>query len=308
VPPDSPARRIDAYLSGRFTYLSRTEWRRQIEAGKISINGRVVPSANRLVRGGDIVRFDGAGYDEPEVDENVGILYEDDTLLGVDKTGNLPVHPSGRYFNNTLLRILEPRYGRKLYPVHRLDRETSGVILFAKNREAASAIQGAFHRVSKSYIAIVHGMFPDRELRVDAPLGFDTEGGIKKRRLAGAPEGERALTRFRRILYFSGYSLVKAFPETGRLHQVRAHLQYAGYPIVGDKMYGRVAHAYREFIRSGLSDDLRAALEFPRSALHSRSLAFFHPVDKTRITIKAPVPGDFRTFIAEKGGRPCPSR
>ncbi len=305
VPPECDSQRIDAYLSNRFTYLSRTQWQRQIEEGRVRLNGSEAGCTHRKVRGGDVVRFEGVGYEEPEVDADIGIFYEDDALLGINKTGNLPVHPSGRYFNNTLLRILEDRMGRKLYPIHRLDRETSGVILFSKRRDTASAIQKNFHRVSKTYIALVHGTMTEREFVVDAPMGFDPSGAVKKVRMAGPQFTEQARTRFRRLLVFGDYSLVKAYPETGRLHQIRVHLRYAGFPIVGDKLYGRDGNLFFRFIESGMTEELLAALELPRSALHSRSLRFFHPLEKKYMCIKSPLPDDMRSFIAERKAAAC---
>lgn len=308
VPREHGRERLDVYLATRFTYLSRTAWRREIERGSVFVNSARAEGANTRVRGGDIVRFDGRGYAEPEVDDRLEVLYEDEHLVCVDKPGNLPVHPAGRYFNNTLVRILEARHGGRYFPVHRLDRETSGVILLAKNREVASAIQRKFDRVSKSYIAIVYGKPADREFELDVPIGNDPTAAIKKKRIASPEAGESARTRFRTLFGFGDYALVRAFPETGRLHQIRVHLLYAGHPIVGDKLYGRDDRLFGRFVEEGLTDELLALLEMPRSALHSRSLRFHHPVLKKELMIKAPVPRDFREFLVSRGVRPWPNR
>lgn len=294
---ESEGMRIDLYLSRRFTYLSRTAWKGEIIRGKISINGRVVTNPHRRVSFGDLLRFDGMGYSEPEVSRDIRILYEDADILGVCKPGNLPVHPAGRYFNNTLLRILEHEHNRPLYPAHRLDRETSGVILFAKNVSVASQIQKNFSQVQKSYIAIVHGKPAEKRFAVNAQIGFDPASAIKKKRIVLPESGETAVTYFMVLFSFGDYTLVRAQPQTGRLHQIRVHLLHAGYPIVGDKMYGRDEGAYLRFIASGETPELLATLQFHRSALHSRSIRFYHPVLKKDCVIKAPVPDDFKEFI-----------
>lgn len=308
IPREHERERLDVYLARRFTYLSRTGWQREIERGSVFVNAARVEAPNTRVRGGDIVRFDGRGYAEPEVDDRISVLYEDEHLLCVDKPGNLPVHPAGRYFNNTLVRILEARHGGAYFPAHRLDRETSGVILLAKNRDVASKIQRNFGNVSKSYLAIVYGRPAERDFEVDVPVGDDPSATIKKKRVASPEAREIARTRFRTLSGFGDYALVRAFPETGRLHQIRVHLLYAGHPIVGDKLYGRDDRYFSRFVEEGLSDELLALLEMPRSALHSRSLRFYHPVLERELMIKAPVPRDFREFILSKGGRPWPSR
>ncbi|MDI9423610.1 MAG: RluA family pseudouridine synthase [Spirochaetota bacterium] len=303
VPWEHERERLDVYLAGRFTYLSRTAWRREIERGRVYLNHERVESPGRRVRGGDIVRFDGRGFAEPEVDDRFSVLYEDEHLVCIDKPGNLPVHPAGRYFNNTLVRILQARGGAALFPVHRLDRETSGVILLAKRGDVASQIQRGFGNVKKSYIAIVHGAPANREFEINVPILDDPAGEIRKKRVASASGGECALTRFRALFSFGDYTLMRAFPETGRLHQIRVHLRHAGLPIVGDKLYGRDERLFGRFLREGLTGELLSELELPRSALHSRSLRFFHPLLRRELLVKAPVPSDFREFIAEKGGR-----
>ena len=307
VPREHERERLDVYLAGRFTYLSRTAWQREIERGRVYLNHERVESPGRRVRGGDIVRFDGRGFAESEVDDRLTVLYEDEYLVCVDKPGNLPVHPAGRYFNNTLVRILQERTGGNYFPAHRLDRETSGVILLAKRAEVASKIQRNFHTVTKSYIAIVHGRPAVREFEIRVPIRDDPTALIKKKRVASPDGGEYARTGFRALFSFGDYTLVRAFPETGRLHQIRVHLRHAGLPIVGDKLYGRDERLFGRFVREGLTGDLLSALEMPRSALHSRSLKFYHPMQGRELLIKAPVPADFREFIAEKRRPAWPS-
>ncbi|MCP4134873.1 MAG: RluA family pseudouridine synthase [bacterium] len=297
VPEDCSGLRIDKYLAKRFTYLSRSQWQKEIRAGRITLNNKEIRNDHKKVMEGDSILYSGREIEEPEIDRNYSILFEDANYMAINKPGNLPVHPAGRYFFNTLTAILEEDFGCKFFPVHRLDRETSGLILMAKNSEAASKIQSSFHRVKKSYIAIVHGSVNSNEFSIDLPIGPAKNALVRKRRAAFPGAEESAATHFKKLLTFGDYTLVKAMPVTGRLHQIRVHLNYAGFPIVGDKIYGLDERFYLEFIEKGLSEELLEKLILPRCALHSRSLLFYHPFLDKDILIKAPVPDDFRDFI-----------
>ncbi len=242
-----------------------------------------------------MLSWDGSGIVEPAVDGSLTILYEDEWFVAVNKPGNLPVHPSGRYFNNTLVAMLADRYGRKVYPVHRLDRETSGAILLAFDGKSAGNLSAS--KGSKEYLALVHGRFPDEELLVDLPLGYDPESAVRKKRKAWPGGTEGARTRFRKVLTAGDTSLVRCFPETGRLHQIRAHLLATGYPIVGDKLYGRDETAFLTFIEQGLTRELEKRLVLPRCALHAAKLVFLHPLSKKKMVLRAPLPQMFSEFI-----------
>jgi len=297
IPPLQSAQRLDSYCAGRFTYLTKDQWRQEILAGKLLLADVVVTDPTMMLQGGEILAWDGSGIVEPEVDDRITILYTDEWFIAVNKTGNLPVHPSGRYFNNTLVTLLEDRCGCKIYPVHRIDRETSGVMLLAFDGKSAGALSESLAKGSKEYLALVHGNFPDKEMVVDLPLGRDCESAVRKKQKAWAGGTQKALTRFRKILTAHDISLVRCFPETGRLHQIRAHLLAAGYPIVGDKLYGRDETIFLTFIRHGLTPELKERLVLPRSALHAARLVFMHPQTKKEMVIRAPLPKMFADFI-----------
>jgi len=303
IPPLPAAKRLDLYLANRFTYLTKDQWQQEILAGKLLLDGVIASDPAAMLKGGELMAWDGSAIIEPEIDERITILYEDDWFMAVNKTGNLPVHPSGRYFNNTLVVLLEDRYGRKVYPVHRIDRETSGVILLAFDGKSAGALSESLSKASKEYLALVHGNFPDEEMIVDLPLGRDNESAVTKKRKARTDGTEKALTRFRKVLTAGDISLVRCFPETGRLHQIRAHLQSAGFPIVGDKLYGRDETAFLQFIKQGFSPELKEKLILPRCALHAARLVFLHPQTQKVMILRAPLPKMFADFIrARKAG------
>lgn len=300
IPGEVHPVRIDRYLSSRFSYLSRSAWQKEIESGKITVNGSPSLDSSRKIRGGDTVAYDGRGIVERPVDETIDILYKDETCIVAGKSGDLPVHPAGRYFNNTFTMIMEKRLGRKIYPVHRLDRETSGVILSVFDTADVHPFASAIQRGVKEYLAIVHGSFPDGVLRIDLPLGPDSGSEISKKRKAFPGAEEEALTEFRCEKRFGEFSLVRALPETGRLHQIRVHLLAAGFPIVGDKMYGRDDSLFLRFIEHGMTDELAKKLILPRTALHAERLTFIHPFTKKEMIIVSPLPTMFTDFISER--------
>jgi RluA family pseudouridine synthase len=297
IPPLSSAQRLDNYLTVRFTYLAKDQWQQEILAGKLTLDGVTALDSATALKGGETLAWDGSGIVEPEVDRGISILYEDEWFVAVNKTGNLPVHPSGRYFNHTLTAMLEDRYGRRVYPVHRIDRETSGVILLAFDGKSAGKLAESLAKGSKEYLALAHGNFPDEELIVDLPLGRDTESAISKKRKAWPSGTEKATTRFRKILTAGDISLIRCFPATGRLHQIRAHLLAAGYPIVGDKLYGRDKTAFLKFIKQGFTPELEEKLILPRCALHAARLVFLHPQTQKEMIVRAPLPKMFAEFI-----------
>jgi len=196
--------------------------------------------------------------------------------------------------------MVEDRYGCKVYPAHRIDRETSGVILLAFDGKGAASLSEALAKGSKEYLALVYGNFPDVELIVDLPLGRDTESAVRKKRKAWPGGSQRAVTRFQKVLAAGDISLIRCFPKTGRLNQIRAHLHSAGFPIVGDKLYGRDETAFLQFIEHGLTAELEERLLLPRSALHASRLVFLHPLNKKEMIIEAPLPKMFSDYIHSK--------
>ncbi len=289
--------RLDLYLSRRFSYMSRTSWQKEILAGKLILNGSVILNVKKHIYSGDMIEYIAGEISEPEVDTEFNIIFENENYLAVNKTGNLPVHPSGIFFRNTLVMLLEEQRGEKFYPVHRLDRETSGALLLGKNSTAASEVQKNFGKVGKEYLAIVYGDMKDEKFTIDMPIGPARNSLINKKREAYSQGTESALTEFELKNSSGIYSLVKASPVTGRMHQIRVHLKFAGYPIIGDKMYGDDETIYLDYVKSGDSEILARRAGFTRCALHSHSFSFFDPFEKREIKIIAGIPRDMDLFL-----------
>ncbi|MDM7917086.1 MAG: RluA family pseudouridine synthase [Candidatus Eisenbacteria bacterium] len=293
VPPAEAGQRLDAFLARAFRYRSRTQWAALVKAGRIRCNGAVV-RPGRSLRPGDWIEYLPDPRPEPRVDRRYRVLFEDESILAVRKPANLPVHPSGRYFRNTLLLMLLEERGEDLDTtglriVHRLDRETSGVILFGKGREAASAlaIQFETRQVAKRYLAIVHGRPKEDRFLVDAPVGRDPRSPVRKA-MTVLEDGRPARTSFRVVRRSGEHALLIARPHTGRLHQIRVHLRHAGLPIVGDKVYGRDPRLFLRFVEGSLSPEDRLRLVWRRQALHAWRLTLRHPRDGSRLSLHAP--------------------
>jgi RluA family pseudouridine synthase len=304
VPPLQGGVRLDRYLAARFTYRSRTQWRRLIGEGRITVNGAAV-RPSRVVRGGDRIGYVPRRRREPPIDREYQVLHCDDELIAVAKSGNLPIHPSGRYFHHTLLHLLlseHPEWA-PLHIVHRLDRETSGLVLFGRSRAATAALARQFREreVTKRYLALVDGTPAEDRFVIDLPLGPARQTLIRKA-VGVREDGVPARTAVRVLHRGDGWSWLEARPRTGRLHQIRVHLKAAGLPIVGDKVYGHSERFFLKFIAGErLTPQEEAQLGLPRQALHAFALRFRHPAQETAMTLSAPLPEDLRAALAARG-------
>ncbi len=285
------------FLCERFRYHPRSIWVQRIASGSIRVNGEVA-APDAVVDAGDVVEYE-IDIVEPEVDFAYDVLYEDADLLAVSKSGNIPVHASGNYIRHTLIARVRADLGEKVHLCHRLDRETSGVVLLARNTEARRAMGRAFEegQVEKEYVAIVRG-----EPSADTFSSFRPLRKIGKqhpipRTVVDAKAGKPAVTLFRVLERLGGVSVVEASPETGRTNQVRVHLEVEGYPIVGDKTYGLPARLLRKMVADPEDADVLAHLVLPRHALHHARMRFAHPRTGAPTEIGAPLAKDMAEFI-----------
>lgn len=215
------------------------------------------------------------------VSTDFGLIHEDDDLLVFEKPAPLAVHPVGVYAHLNLHSLVkkDPRWqNTSVRFVHRLDAETSGVICAAKNEDAARFLGIEFlnGRVHKKYRALVFGVPQRGEGVIEYNLGYDSSSGFQTVRVRDDLHGEQAVTRFQVMFTDGRYSFVELEPLTGRTHQIRAHLALIGHPIVGDKIYNDL-NIFREYVGSGLTDEMLERLKLPRMALHATSLRFRHP-------------------------------
>ncbi|MBI3077237.1 MAG: RluA family pseudouridine synthase [Deltaproteobacteria bacterium] len=300
VPAEAAGERLDRYLAAQGLPLSRSQLQGLIAEGQVLIGGRRAKPGHRL-RAGDRVS---ALLPEPRPlalepePLPLTILYEDADLVVLDKPAGLVVHPAPGHPTHTLVHALLAHcrdlsgIGGVLRPgiVHRLDRDTSGVLVVAKHDRAHSGLAAQFkaHTARRRYQAIVHSV-PDQDAgRLATTVGRHPTQ--RKRMAAGVSGGREAATRWRVLRRFTEHSLLELQPETGRTHQLRVHLSHLGHPVVGDPVYGR---------RRG-----RLPAPIARQALHACLLGFTHPVTGAWMEFTAPLPADMEGLLKalEQGG------
>ena len=285
------------FLVRRFRYHNAAEWEARIRDGAVTVDGRRVAPEVRLESRQRIL-YERPTGPEPPVDGRYTVLLEDAHVLAVSKSGNIPTSPSGKYWTNCLLHLLQrERDLPQLFAVHRLDRETSGVNLFAKHPAAARALGLAFQagQVHKAYAAIVSGAFPAGRTYVSGPIRTARSGEVRIRQEVHG-DGRPARTRFLLRARLPGASLVRAEPLTGKTHQIRVHAALLGHPIWGDKLYGRNEAEFLAWVRQGP----RNAAE--RQLLHATELRFPHPVSGDMVEVRDVEQPLLEIFLGALGG------
>lgn len=277
--------RLDKFLAHYFEKKSRTYFQYLIEEGFVLVNGDPVKK-RQIVEEGDEIEVCFQLTPELSLEpENIPltILYEDDHLLAIDKPAGMVVHPAPGHYSGTFVNALLFHCKKKALPeegirpgiVHRLDKDTSGVLLAAKNPECQKKLLSLFQerKISKQYLALTDGNPPN------GLFSFPIKRHPTKRKeMAVVEEGKEAVTRFQVLAFHAPYSLVLASPLTGRTHQIRVHLKHLKTPIVGDSLYGGSCLAKRQL-------------------LHAYRLQFSHPITSEPIEIVAPIPTDFKDFF-----------
>lgn len=299
VPPELAGLRLDHFVKTQIPRLSRTRIQGIITDQLRRTDGHA-PKPATIVAAHERYLIRRPARPEPPCPRTFGVLVTDPRLYVVDKPAGLPVHASAKFYFNTLTRVLAERFPDEpeLQICHRLDRETSGCLVVARDRAAAATIKQAFatkDRVWKQYLAVVHGQPPwDAERTIDLPLRVAQPGDptrLPHVRMLTGPGGLPAITKVCVERRAGDYALVRCTLVTGRQHQIRAHLAAAGFPIVGDKLYAHGDDAFLRFCNAGLVPELAKLFVLPRHALHAARVTFPHP-DGPAITADAPLPDD----------------
>lgn len=305
APEEATGKRLDAFLSQRFSQYSRAAVQRAIAAGQVLVEGEKPKPSLKLEAGWRIAVAEIETQREGPQPEDIplDILYEDDWLVAVNKPAGMIVHPAKGHWNGTLAAALAFRFeqlsstGGPTRPgiVHRLDRDTSGVIVVARHDRAHDALAAQFkdRTTEKEYWAIVRGQ-PDRDADViDRPIGPHPKIREQMAIRVGDPQAKQALTTFEVVERFERFALLKVLPKTGRTHQIRVHLASIGLPILCDKLYGGSSE-----VTSGQIGGDGSQVVLSRQALHARKLTLGHPQTGDRITFEAPLPDDLAATIA----------
>jgi 23S rRNA pseudouridine1911/1915/1917 synthase len=314
-PGQSPLR-IDKFLTDRLPNVSRNKVQGAIDAEFVQVNG-LPTRANYKIRPGDVITV--AMPEPPRLNEvkpenlPLNIVHEDDDLLVLNKPAGLVVHPAYNNWTGTLVNALAYHFqnlpnlkGNEGRPglVHRIDKDTSGLMVIAKSELAMMHLARQFfvHSLERSYLALVWGELKEDQGTIDAPLGKS----LKDRRVVivydeknGLVGGKRAVTHYRVVKRLRYVSLVECRLETGRTHQIRAHLKYLGHPLFNDELYGgnqllkgTAFTKYRQFVDNCFKT-------MPRQALHAQVLGFEHPATKQWLRFEAPLPPDFADVLAK---------
>ena len=302
VDEESAGQRLDNFLLRHLKGVPKTHVYRVIRSGEVRVNkGRA--AADTRVQPGDAIRVPPVRLPErpaaapaPAPAREFPVLFEDDHLLAIAKPAGVAVHGGSGVSSGVIEQLRQARpQARFLELVHRLDKETSGVLLLARKRSALTALQDQFRArdTGKTYLALVWGAWPARLKVIDLPLHktLDAMGERQVRVVSPASEdGRRSITLVRSVQPAGSCSLLEVSLKTGRTHQIRVHLAHSGHPIVGDPKYG-------DFARN--RELARGPLRFARMFLHARELSFDHPASGERITLRADLPPECDTLLAE---------
>jgi len=309
APPEAAGTRADRFLAGALEGLSRSRVKALIEAGNATRDGQALTDPSESVRAGAryVVRLPPAVPAAPAPQAiPLSILYEDKDLLVLDKPAGLVVHPAPGNQDGTLVNAVLAHAGEGLSGiggearpgiVHRLDKDTSGVMVVAKTEKAHTALSAAFasRDLDREYLALVWGLPAATSGEVEAPIGRHPTD--RKRMAVVSRGGKPALTHWTLERGFgAGAALLRCRLATGRTHQIRVHLSHIGHPIVGDPVYLRRVPAAARSLPEAVREDL---LAFPRQALHAATLGFRHPVTGQDLAFRAAPPADFAALLAK---------
>ncbi len=318
VPSDVAGQRVDVFLQNQLRRTSRTRAQFIVKASAYDSYGRRLKPGDR-VRSQQHVLLWREPWDETPVPQDIPIVFEDDHILAVDKPANLPVHPTARYHKNTLIKMLTAERNDPFLSLgHRLDRETSGVLLLTKTVECDRSLKRMLEArdgITKRYEAITWGVpaNPDTGERLPVGYPYRLERNMRLDDLCqykvkmkfvdeSDPLGMHSSTIFTVLDTARAdeveYARVSCLLETGRQHQIRLHLLAMGVAIVGDKLYGPDESAFARGADGELTEDDLAMLEMPRHALHAAMMGLEHPITREPLEIVAPVPDDMREFWA----------
>lgn len=307
VSPEDAGQRLDLFLTLKHPSLTRSQIQRLIEEGLVKVNDKQAKASHKIREAEEI----DISIPEPDAIEALPepipleILYEDSEVVVINKPAKLVVHPAAGNYTGTLVNALLYHckdlsgIGGKLRPgiVHRLDKDTTGVLIAAKSDKAHQSLSAQFkkHSVKRKYIALVHGVIKGDKRKIEAEIGRHQSD--RKKMSVKTRRGKTAVTHFKVLSRFDQFTLLELTLETGRTHQIRVHLSSINHPVVGDQIYGG-----KERIIGVKDPKLRKVIKkLGRQALHATILGFIHPESNKYMEFTAPIPEDFQIVLDALG-------
>lgn len=293
IDAESQGERIDSYIAGNLDGPSRSFVQKLIEQGNVKVNGQVISSKKEKLKAGDEVEIAIPEAQELEVvaeDIPLEIVYEDDDVLVVNKPRGMVVHPAAGNYTGTLVNAIMFHCGDRLSSingvirpgiVHRIDKDTSGLLMIAKNDKSHESLSKQLqeHSITRTYVALVHNNFNNDKGTIDEPIGRDPKNRLRQ---AVTTQGsKRAVTRYEVLERFGQYTLVKCNLETGRTHQIRVHMAYIKHPLVGDMVYG----------------PKKSKFNIEGQLLHAKVLGFVHPTTGEYMEFDSQIPEYFEEVL-----------
>lgn len=289
---DTRSKRIDSWLSKKIDSYSRSYIQKLISENLVSVNGSKIKSNYKLKRG-DYIKVsipDSQKLDIAAEKISLDIVYEDNDIIVVNKPKGMVVHPATGNYSGTLVNALMYYCGNSLSDingiirpgiVHRIDKDTSGLLVVAKNNSAHKNLSDMFkmHNIERKYVAVVHGVIKENSAKIDAPIGRHPVN--RKKMAVNTKHGRHAITYFKVLKKYNQYTCVQLKLETGRTHQIRVHLSYIGYPVAGDKVYGAK----------------KDKLNLKSQVLHAKTLGFSHPVTNKYMKFESDLPEYFNKLL-----------
>ncbi len=293
VDPGARGLRADVYLASRLGRMSRSRIQAMFQRKRVLCGSRFLKASSRLQGHETLTLYKPSPGPEREL-PHVPILYRDDDLLVLDKPADLTMHPTAKTVTRTLTAFLSSLSGESFTPAHRLDRETSGIVACGRKGESSARLKAQFRNrdTCKIYLAVVQGSLTER-LIVREPLGFSVDSPIRIK-MGVRSDGDPSESWFHPVSVGKTHSLIACRPLTGRQHQLRAHLEWLGFPLAGDKLYGVSPDFFLEFIEKGWTARMQQELVFSRQLLHAATLRIRHPATGEELFFCCDPPDDFR--------------
>lgn len=300
IGPDATGKSLGVWLREKYLFYSGPQWLEEIAAGRVTVNQCIVREPTYKLLLHDRLARVHALSEEPCVNTEFQLLFQEGDIAVVTKPAGLPMHEAGFYRRKTVRWLLPKFLGEDWLAVHRLDRETSGVLVCARGRQMREALakQIEHGKVAKTYIAVCAGQ-PKNQVWTESAAILPARSPLERACCPSDGAGQHAETHFRVLAIHQQNTLVEAIPMTGRTHQIRVHLAHAGLPIVGDKMYGINPAVFQEYIKNGNTPEVQGLAGHKRHLLHAHRIVFQNPLNGAAISVESPLPDDMSCLFPQ---------